>query len=346
LIFTIKMNKPTMNDVAVAAGVGIATVDRVINRRAPVRKETAQRVLEAAQRIGFRRTGLIQKQIERANTPTRLGVILQKKAAPFYAELAKSIEAAASSVLTTSCKVEIEFLESLSPQPMVELMHTLAMRHDALAIVAADHPQIGLAISQLHAIGKPVFALVSELSTATCAGYIGIDHRKVGRMAAWAISSLSPLKGKVGLLVGSHRYLCQEQNEISFRSFFRSSGSDLHVLDTVMSLEDPRLAEAASLEWLSSHPDLVGIYVAGGGVEGVVTALRQSSKTQLVVVAHDLTPLTRQALIEGHIRVVLSHPLDDMSQRLIEAVVAHKHQEAMPRASYDLPFITYTAANL
>ena len=40
-----------MLDVARAAGVGVATVDRVINRRAAVRPQTAQRVLEAAEQL-------------------------------------------------------------------------------------------------------------------------------------------------------------------------------------------------------------------------------------------------------------------------------------------------------
>ena len=38
----------TLNDVAQKAGVGIATVDRVVNGRAPVSKKTTERVLQAA----------------------------------------------------------------------------------------------------------------------------------------------------------------------------------------------------------------------------------------------------------------------------------------------------------
>ncbi len=45
--------RPTMTDLAKAAGVSIATVDRVINRRLPVNSYTTQRVVDAAEAIGF-----------------------------------------------------------------------------------------------------------------------------------------------------------------------------------------------------------------------------------------------------------------------------------------------------
>lgn len=50
------MSKVTMTAIAQAAGVGVATVDRVLNRRAPVRNVTEQKVLAAARYLGYRLT--------------------------------------------------------------------------------------------------------------------------------------------------------------------------------------------------------------------------------------------------------------------------------------------------
>jgi len=41
--------RPTVSDLAGAAGVSVATVDRVLNQRHPVREGTADRVLRAAE---------------------------------------------------------------------------------------------------------------------------------------------------------------------------------------------------------------------------------------------------------------------------------------------------------
>ena len=50
--------RPTVEDIASAAGVSVATVDRVINNRLPVKKQTAERVLAAAEQIA-RETGTV-----------------------------------------------------------------------------------------------------------------------------------------------------------------------------------------------------------------------------------------------------------------------------------------------
>lgn len=45
--------KITLADIAREARVGVATVDRVLNKRAAVKESTARRVLETARRLGF-----------------------------------------------------------------------------------------------------------------------------------------------------------------------------------------------------------------------------------------------------------------------------------------------------
>ena len=49
--------RPTIQDLAENAGVSVATVDRVLNRRLPVRESTALRVVSAAEAIGYHATG-------------------------------------------------------------------------------------------------------------------------------------------------------------------------------------------------------------------------------------------------------------------------------------------------
>lgn len=337
------MTDATMLDVARLAGVGVATVDRVINKRASVRPETAQRVLAAAEQLGFRRTGLIRHRIDEQQAGPRLGFILQKRSTYFYRELGLAIEQAVGS----QGKAVIDYLDELTPQHIVARLQEMARKVDAIALVAADHPQVNQAIDMLAVQGTPVFALVSELSAEACAGYVGLDNRKVGRSAAWTISRLAPRPGKVGLILGSHRYLCQEQCEISFRAYLREYAPGFQVLETLTSLEDIHLAQAATLELLDRHPDLAGIYVAGGGIEGVLEALREQRPAGLVTVCHDLTDITRQALNDDLVSMVLSHPLEWLSARLVDSMSSVlRDKPARGPTQTILPFTTYTAANV
>ena len=337
----------TMLDVARAAGVGVATVDRVINRRAAVRPQTALRVLEAAERLGFRRVGLIRSRVVQDSRPRRLGFLLQSRRTPFYRSFAAGLAAAARQG-EPPVECLIEHLDDLTPRHVAARLGRLAQQVDAVALVAADHPTINQAIEAVVAQHQlPVFACVSDLTTQALAGYVGVDNRKMGRMAAWLLSRLCPAASKVALLLGSHRYLCQEQCEISFRSYLREAAPQFHVLETLVSLEDPQLAQNAVLELLHQHPDLAGIYVAGGGIEGVVDALRDTPQPRLVTVCHDLTDITRQALLDGTVTAVLSHPLPAMAHALCDAMrQAIDSRRSQHRLQNLLPFELYSAANV
>ncbi|HEY9346869.1 MAG TPA: LacI family DNA-binding transcriptional regulator, partial [Inquilinus sp.] len=71
--------RPTIADLATAAGVSVATVDRVLNQRHPVREGTAGRVLRAAEAIGYHATTLLQQRL-RGELPVRtFGFLLQKR---------------------------------------------------------------------------------------------------------------------------------------------------------------------------------------------------------------------------------------------------------------------------
>ena len=56
--------RPTIANVAEAAGVSVATVDRVLNARHSVRETTAERVLAAAEAIGFHAAPLLSVWLE------------------------------------------------------------------------------------------------------------------------------------------------------------------------------------------------------------------------------------------------------------------------------------------
>ena len=80
-----------------------------------------------------------------------------------------------------------------------------------------------------RARGKPTFALLSDLTAEARAGYVGRDNRKRGthrRLADRQGRAARP--GKIGIIVGSHRYLCQETAEISFRAYLRENAAAFH----------------------------------------------------------------------------------------------------------------------
>jgi LacI family transcriptional regulator len=97
--------KPTMNDVARAAGVGTMTVSRVLNESAHVSTETAERVYKAIKKLGYRPNEMARAL--RGVKSRTIGVIVPYLYDPFFATCAHAISTAAkkkgySVILATS----------------------------------------------------------------------------------------------------------------------------------------------------------------------------------------------------------------------------------------------------
>jgi LacI family transcriptional regulator len=119
-----------------------------------------------------------------------------------------------------------------------------------VAVVATESSYVSEAIDFLMERRTPVVALLSDLSSTNLAGYVGINNRMAGRTAAWAIAHCARQTGIVGVLIGSHGYLGQEEREIGFRSFFRAKALDFKVLEPIVCLDEPEKAYKQTIELL------------------------------------------------------------------------------------------------
>lgn len=313
-----------MADVARAAGVSPSTVDRVLNGRAPVRRDTAARIQETAESLGFHAAGVIRERVQGKRARYRLGFVLEHAELQFHRTLGEAMQEAVSARQDRCVQAEIEYLDQISPEAVCARLRKLADRVDALALVAADHPLVAAEIEQLKAAGVPVFALISDLGTPACAGYVGLDNRGVGRTAAWFITRLARQPGKIVVFVGSHRFQCQELAEMSFRSYVRENAADFEMLESFVTLESDALAREGMREMLQRHPDIVGVFVAGDGTAGVLDALRehrQSAGAPVIGVARERMECTRAGLLSGDLDAVLSHPLEQLGRVLVEQMV-------------------------
>lgn len=147
--------------------------------------------------------------------------------------------------------------------------------------------------------------------------------REFGEIVADAVFD-QDRPGTAAVMLSSQRFQCQELRELSFRSYLAEHSSEWELLASRLTLEDDEFAYGNTLDLLTAEPDLVGLYVAGGGIGGMLRALRDLKDRQLrlpVVVCHELTPLTRDALKTGLVQAVLSHPVVTLADQAVDALV-------------------------
>jgi LacI family transcriptional regulator len=342
--------RPTIADVAAAAQVSIATVNRVLSGKQAVRKATAQQVVEAAETLGFYAARAIRVRAQVEPPRRTFGFLMQQRGRSLYRMLGDELKAATLASSAVRGEAVVEHRDDLSPEATAERLLKLGRDVDAIAVVSVDHPRITEAIERLRANRVPVVAVISDLTAQARAGYVGLDNWKVGATAGWAMAKLCKRPGKIAVFVGNHRYLCQDMCEIRFRSYFRERAPEFQVLDAITTFEDSKYAYQSTLDLLHRTPDLVGVFIAGGGKSGVLSGLREDVSglaRSLNVVGLDLTPEARTGLLDGVVDVILSHPIKLLAETTVDLLVSVTSGEArsehIPRL---LPFEIYTPENL
>lgn len=344
------MNRPTIADLAKEAEVSISTVNRILGGTASVRSNTMQRVQAAAERIGFYGIGAIEDRIRKSKPTYRMGFLLQQSTRDLYQLFSRQIVAACRDRHDEMIEPLVDFVDLLTPENISARLTALGQECDAVAVVAADHPLIGQAIRGLRDKEKPVVAYITDQSAPERAAYVGADNWKLGRTAAWIIAQMTHGPGRVAVFIGNHRYQCQDVADASLRSYIREHAPRLTVEESRPTHEEASIAFDMVHELLETTDDLVGILILGGGISGVLQALRKvpvERRRHIRLICRDMGPETRKGLSEGLITAALCHPKSATSELLVQTMVdAIKADPGGATLQRTIPFEIITPENV
>ncbi|WP_238367172.1 LacI family DNA-binding transcriptional regulator [Mesobacterium pallidum] len=314
--------KPTIADLAKAAQVGAATVDRVLNARPNVSEHARIRVTEAAVRLGYPLPAPLARLGARDRPELSLGFVLHKRNQDFYQRFAAEIETACKARSDVAIALRLRFSGSQSPDDFVKEIRALAGSCTAIAATGVNHASLTGLAQDLAQQGIALFSLLNDFAGSAGRGYVGLDNLKVGRTAGWMMATRIQRPEKVAVFVGGTRWHGQAMRETGFRSYLREYADRIEVLDTSVNLETRQLTYEATLDLLTRHPDLAGLYVAGGGMEGAIAALRETRPADKVtLIVNELTPDSRRALADRYVTMVMATPLDQLCADLVERMV-------------------------
>jgi LacI family transcriptional regulator len=327
------MNRPTIAKLAETEVESFATVIRLLHSTGTERQDTIDRIQVSAEDIGFYGLGSIRERRKSALPHYRLGFLLQQSHRQWYRMIEEALGAAARRRQDMVIDPVILFEDDLAPEAIAANLMSLGAQCDALAVIAADHPIIGQAIEALRGKGVPTVAYITDQSASSRAGYVGTDNWKLGRTAAWFIQQMAVGEGRVVTFVGNHRYQCQDISDASFRSYMREHAPNIAVTDTLLTQEEPDNAYHLVRGIMADMPDLVGIFVSGGGISGVLRAMRElplAARKNIRIVCRDMGSEARRGVQEGLITAALYHPLERTSNELIEIMVETISETASP----------------
>ncbi len=299
--------RATVHDVAREAGVSLATVDRVLNGRPGVRTETAEKVADAIKALDFRRD-LSASLLARSRD---LGVtfLIPDGRNEFMFALGSAIQRRAAASKGDRVSITTRLVHAFDPSALATALNELDPKTcDCAVVVATEDDKVRRAIDSASRRGIGVVTLVSDLPTASRRHFVGIDNTAAGRTAASLMGRFAR-PGPIGIIVGSLTLADHHQRREGFEAVLESEFPHHRIVGPLEGRDDDARTEAAALELLKGP--VTGIYNLGAGNAGLIRALHRTGQAGKVrVVAHELTPATREGLSGGAIDVVIDQNPD------------------------------------
>ena len=336
-IWKAPQRRATIAEIAKLAGVGTATVDRVLNNRGGVRESTRQRVEQARTAIEM---GTVP---EGRNRPWRLKVILPGFAGASTEYLARCFQEIGSRGNAT---IECTFTSKMEPALLARKLNACGGQGlDAVAFQPLDDPRVQDAVDNLHNLRIPTLALLSGFANRNLIGLIGMDNHAAGRTAGYLMGRLTRQRGTIAVVTGGRLYRLHEDRARGFRAAVTQGFP--HIDNTVFldGRDESENNYEAVRNALQDHPELVGIYNVGGASEGIARAMVEADvKDEIIFIGHNLSERTRRYLLNGTMDVVLHLNMHDVAANAVECLIARL--ENRPHTPRVLPTSVVTRENI
>ncbi|NQV99963.1 MAG: LacI family DNA-binding transcriptional regulator [Rhodospirillales bacterium] len=318
--------RPRISDIARAAGVSVATVDRVLHGRPGVKKQTTDLIQSTMDRLAY---GTPASHLRTPQRKLKFDVILPVGPNSFMDMLADELRLASDAIPNAGVTLNLHRIDRFDPQVLTDYVRRIAPETDGIAVVAVENPMVREAINEIASAGIPVVTLVSDLSSSRRLSYVGLDNRAAGRTAGHLMGRLMPPgAGKVILLAGSLglNYRDHEEREMGFQRVLKEQFPALQIIERLESHDDYQETYRQIKSILERDPDITGIYNISAGNRGVGAALEETGfADRIVFIGHELTTYSRQYLINGTMDAVIDQSPSREAERTIN-ILYNFHQ--------------------
>ena len=294
----------TIADIAREAGVGTATVDRVLNRRPGVNADTLQRVLQAVEKLGVPP----QPGRPRRNADFAFAYVLPAERTPFFELIERQIALSAGDFRHQHINEVTHRFDATDPAQFATEL-ALLVDCDGIALLAPDVPVVKLAINELVRAGVHVVTLFSDVAGSMRETHVGADNRAAGRTAGLLLARMAGQGDTMVLTSQATRLSCEIDRRIGFAQVLEERFPELRMVRLQELPAGDGAAAAALRHAFDGDVDparLAGLYNVGSASAGVARAVAGLGLARMPgVIAHDLCDEHRALLAAGEFAYVL-----------------------------------------
>jgi LacI family transcriptional regulator len=299
--------RPTAKDLAEAAGVSLATVDRVLNDRPNVSEKAARLVNEAIGRIGFVRNPAAVNLAR--NRTYRFRFVLPLAGDQYLRELLAQVAEAREALRGDLTDIDVCQVPVSDPHALAKYLTALdPYQIDGVAIMAPESPQVRDAMARLIERGIKVVQFLSGQEKLPTADFVGVNNFAAGATAGKIVGRfLGPAPAKI--MVVAETMMAQDSIErrLGFDKIIRGQFTQLSPLPSLETYGDERRAAQVIGRMLEHNPDIGGVYVLSSEARIPISAIEAvTDPRRLTVVVHERTPFSEEALRDERIDAVIA----------------------------------------
>ncbi|MEO0767332.1 MAG: LacI family DNA-binding transcriptional regulator [Pseudomonadota bacterium] len=341
------LSNPTINDIARVAEVSLATVDRVLNARPGVREVTVRKVNAAIAELGYVRD-TAAANLARGRV-YHFTFILPATQNEFISLLETQIELLGRGLRQDRTKLSFVRVAAFDPMALAAAIDAIdPQKVNGVAIFGPETPSVRDSIAQLKSHGVTVVSLVSDIPSSERDNYVGVDNIAAGRTAGQLLGRfIGQRRGKILVLTGSMLARDHLERRLGFDEVMARDFPHLDVLASLEGRDDPDLIQRLLPETFAETPDIIGIYSSAAGNDGLLrhfAAHRQENRP--IVVAHELTELSRSALSSGHFDAVISQDAGHLVRSAVRIMRANSDRTPINLAQERIRIDVYLKENM
>lgn len=319
--------RPTTKDLAKAAGVSLATIDRVLNERPGVREKTVLKVNEAIARIGFVRN--IQAANLAKNKSYRFQFVLPSTGGQFLSELLLRVDEAAQSYASEMIEADCKQIIINDPHVVANYISSLdATSTDGVAIMVPESPQVRDAVTRLTERGISAVQFLTGQPKVSNVDFVGIDSHAAGATAGRLIGSFANSKdGKIIVVGETMHERASLERRLGFDQTIARLFPEMRILPSLETYGNEERAHRVIRRCINDNPDVVGVYVLSAEAQAPIAALNDCLDTsQVTIVAHERTPFSEDALRQGTIDAIIAQNTGHAVRSAIRIMRARNEQ--------------------
>lgn len=317
------LRRPSIKQIAFAADLSTATVDRVLNNRPGVRVKTRQKVAEAIEAL---RSASVSEGAPDIRD-LRLGFVLNSS------ELV--VAGYKALIPRMSAKLGLKFEPKILDIPPEDTER----RATEIGRMASDLDGIILAARTSEAVVDQINAVVDMGVEVVCVStdfpgtrrlcYVGMDQVVAGRLAARLIALGGDGEGKTIALHIGRSWRSEGEREIGFRSTLRDLSFQGRIVEMLTSSGTSQEAEELLRNMFENGHHIDAVYSPSSGVLGLARAVADMpGDKRTFVIGHEVFGSLKEMLLQGLIGAQIAtdhHRVLDEALQMIQRRKAGAH---------------------